>query len=229
MPRHRGFAHDPEPIPEEYDVDLQVALDRLPLDRATGLTRAVAARTDWIEAGTSMVKQFGQQGLREIVAAADGTPVLADLKTADDVRFEFEMAFAAGAASVTVLGLAPDVSIDLAVQVTGEHDRELVVDLMGVDPDRVVELARRLPPRVRLAPHISKDAQAGGARVQDLLGDWPRGRRLALAGGLTAQDLPTLDDEPELRVIVGSAVTRADDPVAAVEELRRAAGKDTDA
>jgi 3-hexulose-6-phosphate synthase len=65
--------------------------------------------------------------------------------------------------------------------------------------------------------------------VQDLLGDWSRGRRLALAGGLTAQDLPTLADEPELRVIVGSAVTRADDPVAAVEELRRAAGKDTDA
>ena len=207
-------------------MDLQVALDRIPLDRAVAITEAVAGRTDWIEVGTSMVKQFGQDGLCEVVAAAAGTPVLADLKTADDVRFEFEMAFAAGARSVTVLGLAPDVSIDLAVEVTGEHECELVVDLMGLTRQRIEELAGRLPHRVRLAPHVSKDAQTSGQRVQDLLGPWSRGRRLALAGGLTARDLPALADEPELRVIVGSAVTRADDPVAAVEELRRAAGKD---
>lgn len=211
-------------------MDLQVALDRIPLDRAVAITEAVAASTDWVEVGTSMVKQFGQSGLCEVVAAAAGTPVLADLKTADDVRFEFEMALAAGAKSVTVLGLAPDVSVDLAVEVTGEHDCELVVDLMGLTRQRIEQLADRLPQRVRLAPHVSKDAQGGGSqtgqRVQDLLGPWSRGRRLALAGGLTAEDLPALADEPELRVIVGSAVTRADDPLAAVQELRRAAGKD---
>lgn len=210
-------------------MDLQVALDRLPLARAVAITEAVSTRTDWVEVGTSMIKQFGQDGLREVVAAAGGTPVLADLKTADDVRFEFEMAFAAGAGSVTVLGLAPDISIDLAVEVADEHGRELVVDLMGLSPQRIEELAARLPQRIRLAPHVGKDAQrgAGSTRVQDLLGPWSRGRRLALAGGLTAEDLPALSDEPELRVIVGSAVTKADDPAAAVEELRRAAGKDT--
>jgi len=210
-------------------VDLQVALDRLPLARAIAITELVGSRTDWVEVGTSMIKQFGQDGMREVVAAAGGTPVLADLKTADDVRFEFEMAFAAGARSVTVLGLSPDVSIDLAVEVTAEHDRELVVDLMGLTRQRIGQLAARLPQRVRLAPHVSKDAQraSGGRRVQELLGLWSHGRRLALAGGLTAQDLPALADEPELRVIVGSAVTKAGDPAAAVEELRRAAGKDT--
>ena len=210
-------------------MDLQVALDRLPLARAVAITEAVAARTDWVEVGTSMIKQFGQDGLREVVAAAGRTPVLADLKTADDVRFEFEMAFAAGATSVTVLGLAPDASIRLAVEVAGEHGCELVVDLMGLTRQRIEELAARLPQHTRLAPHVSKDAQreAGRRRVQDLLGPWSRGRRLALAGGLTAQDLPALADEPELRVIVGSAVTKAGDPAAAVEELRRAAGKDT--
>ena len=208
-------------------MELQVALDRLALDRAVALTETVASRTDWIEVGTSMVKQFGQAGLRDVVAAAAGTPVLADLKTADDVRFEFEMAFAAGARSATVLGLAPDVSIDLAVEVTDEHGCELVVDLMGLTQQRIEELAGRLPRQVRLAPHISKDAQGrDGRRVQDLLGPWSRGRRLALAGGLTAGDLPAFADEPELRVIVGSAVTKAGDPAAAVEELRRAAGKD---
>jgi 3-hexulose-6-phosphate synthase len=206
-------------------VELQVALDRIPLDHATALTESVAVRVDWIEVGTSLIKQFGEAGLRRIVAVAGATPVLADLKTADDVRFEFEMAFAAGARSVTVLGLAPEVSIDTAVDVTEQHDRELVVDLMGLPGDRVEHLARRLPSRVVLAPHVSKDAQGGGTKVQDLLGPWSQGRRLALAGGLTAADLPALSGEPDLRVVVGSAVTKAADPVAAVEELLRAAGR----
>lgn len=207
-------------------MEIQVALDRIPLDRAVDLTARVAARVDWMEVGTSLIKQFGEVGLRQVVAAAGSTPVLADLKTADDVRFEFEMAFAAGTTSVTVLALAPDVSIDLAVEVTGEHDCELVVDLMGLTQDRIADLAQRLPDRVRLAAHVSKDAQTTGQRVQDLLGPWAHGRRLALAGGLTAKDLPALIEERDLRVIVGSAVTGAADPVAAVEELRLAAGKD---
>lgn len=204
-------------------MELQVALDRIPLDQAIRITEAVAGRTDWIEFGTSLVKQFGQDGLRRVVDAAAETPVLADLKTADDVRFEFEMAFAAGARSVTVLGLAPDITVEAAVVVTEEHDRELVVDLMGLTSERIEDLAERLPQRVVLAPHVGKDAQRSGQRVQDQLGPWSRGRRLAIAGGLTAEDLPALADVPDLRVIVGSAVTKAADPVAAVEELRRAA------
>ena len=207
-------------------MDLQVALDRIPLERALDITSMVAPRTDWIEVGTSLIKQFGQEGLRQVVAAAGPTPVLADLKTADDVRFEFETAFAAGAKSVTVLGLAPDVSIDVAIEVTGEHDAELVVDLMGLPQGRIEQLAGRLPRRVRLAPHVSKDAQGGGQHARDLLGAWSHDRRLAIAGGLTAKDLPALPGGPDLRVIVGSAVTQANNPLAAVEELRLAAGKE---
>lgn len=207
-------------------MDIQVALDRIPLDRAVRITGEVAALTDWIEMGTSMIKQFGEAGLRSVVAAAGATPVLADLKTADDVAFEFRMAHDAGARGVTVLGLAPRVSVDRAVAVTPDLGLELVVDLMGLDAERIEELAASLPEDVRLAPHVSKDAQGSGQRVQDLLGSWSTGRRLALAGGLTADDLPALRGLPDLRVIVGSAVTAADDPAAAVDRLREAAGKD---
>lgn len=207
-------------------MDIQVALDRITLDRAVGITGDIARRTEWVEVGTSLIKQFGEAGLRAVVAAAGDTPVLADLKTADDVEFEFRMAHGAGARGVTVLGLAPRVSVDRAVQVSADLGLELVVDLMGLDADRVAELAGSLPAEVRLAPHVSKDAQGSGQRVQDLLGSWSTGRRLALAGGLTADDLPALRALPDLRVIVGSAVTAADDPVAAVDRLREAAGKD---
>jgi 3-hexulose-6-phosphate synthase len=209
-------------------MEIQIALDRIPLDRAVDITHRVADRVDWIEVGTSLVKEFGQAGLREVVAAAGSTPVLADLKTVDDVAFEFALAFAAGARSVTVLGLAPEVTLDRAVEVAAAAERELVVDLMGVGPQQAARLADRLPDEVVLAPHVSKDAQGTGARVQDQLGPWSRGRRLALAGGLTAPDLVALRGVARLRVIVGSAVTRATDTHAAVDELRRAAGLEHD-
>lgn len=207
-------------------MELQVALDRIPRDRALGITRDVARLADWIEVGTSLVKQYGTAGVSEVVAAAGDTPVLADLKTVDDVEFELALAYDAGARSATVLGLAPWVSIETAVRVAGERDRELVVDLMGLTKEQVADLARRLPAEVVLAPHVSKDMQAGGARPTELLGPWAEGRRLALAGGLTADDLSRLRDVPGLRVVVGSAVTKAADPTAAVQELLRAAGRE---
>ncbi|MGN6574323.1 MAG: orotidine 5'-phosphate decarboxylase / HUMPS family protein [Nocardioides sp.] len=207
-------------------MDIQVALDRLPLDRAVEIAALTAPHAEWIEVGTSLIKQFGEAAIRRVVEASEGTPVLADLKTVDDVRFEFGVAFDSGAQGVTVLGLAPEVTLDGAVEAAGGRGAELVVDLMGLTPRRVEELAARLHAEVVLAPHVSKDAQAGGARVQDLLGDWATGRRIALAGGLTAEDLPSLREVPGLRVIVGSAVTKAGDPLAALMELRRAGGKE---
>ena len=183
----------------------------------------MAPLADWIEVGTSLVKRYGVDGLAQVVDAAGGTPVLADLKTADDAAYEFALAYDAGAASATVLGLAADVTLDTAVRIADERGREVVVDLMELPPARRAALAARLPAHVVLAAHVGKDAQASGCARSTCSAPWADGRRLALAGGLTAADLPALADLPDVRVIVGSAVTKADDPVAAVQELRAAA------
>jgi 3-hexulose-6-phosphate synthase len=208
-------------------MELQVALDRIPIDRAIAITAQVAAHVDWIEVGTSLVKQYGEAGLRQIVEAASDTPVLADLKTADDVRFEFEMAFRAGARSATVLGLAPHVTIERAVAICDEHERELMVDLMGLDAARTRELTGALPQRVVLAAHLSKDSQGAGSRPSALLGEWAKDRRVAVAGGLGSADLRALRAWPQLRVIVGSTVTQADDPLATVHDLLAASGRES--
>ncbi|HEX6499138.1 MAG TPA: orotidine 5'-phosphate decarboxylase / HUMPS family protein [Micromonosporaceae bacterium] len=207
-------------------MEIQVALDRMSLDQARRITAEVAAHVDWIEVGTSLLKEYGKAGLQAVVESAGATPVLADLKTVDDVRWELALAYGAGARSVTVLGLAPRVTVDTAVEVSAEWGRELVVDLMGLDDGQIAALAAGLPGTVVLAAHVSKDAQAAGERALTLLGPWAAGRRVALAGGLTAADLPGLVDWPDLRVIVGSAVTKASDPLDAVRELRRSCGKD---
>ncbi|HET6634619.1 MAG TPA: orotidine 5'-phosphate decarboxylase / HUMPS family protein, partial [Streptomyces sp.] len=89
-------------------LQIQIALDRMPLGRAVDLTGRVAPCADWIEVGTSLVKEFGMSAVRAVVDAAGGVPVLADLKTADDAAYEFTLAFDAGASSATVLGIASD-------------------------------------------------------------------------------------------------------------------------
>jgi 3-hexulose-6-phosphate synthase len=205
-------------------MELQVALDRMPSAAALDVVASVAPHVDWIEVGTSMIKRDGAAFIRAAVAAAGDTPVLADLKTADDARWELTMAYDAGARSATVLGLAPATTIDTAVAVAQQRGLELVVDLMGLDAGARAGLAERLPRDVVLAAHVSKDTQAAGASPLDQLGAWANHRKVAVAGGLTAADIPSLAGR-DVRVIVGSAVTASPDPFAAVQEILEAAAR----
>jgi 3-hexulose-6-phosphate synthase len=204
-------------------MQLQIALDRIPLDQALDVTRAVAPYADWIEVGTSLIKRYGMDGVSAVVDAAGGKPVLADLKTADDSAYEFTLAFDAGASSATVLALAEDVTIDTAVRTAADRGAETVVDLMVVPESRRQQLAARLPGQVVLAAHVGKDAQAAGADPAALLGDWATGRHVAVAGGLDAAGVAALAGVENLRAIVGSAITGADDPVEAARAVRAAA------
>lgn len=204
-------------------MQLQIALDRMPLRRAIDITRAVAPYADWIEVGTSLIKHYGMDAVAQVVEAAGGSPVLADLKTVDDAAFEFGLAFDAGASSATVLALSDDVTVDTAVRIAAERGREAVVDLMVVPEVRRSALAARLPAHVVLAAHIGKDAQRPGANPTQLLGSWASTRPVAVAGGLGARALAGLGAVPNLRAIVGSAITGADDPVAAARAVRAAA------
>lgn len=201
-------------------MELQIALDRIPRERALALARALAPSADVVEVGTSLIKAHGMELVREIVAAAAPTPVLADLKTADDAATEFGMAFEAGARSATVLAVAHDATVEKAIRTAHEHGAETVVDLMATTEERRARLAADLPDDVVLAAHVAKDVQAAHAGPASLLGQWAGGRRLALAGGLGADDLAALAAIPRLRVIVGSAVTGAADPLAAAQQLR---------
>ena len=201
-------------------VGLQIALDRIPLDRAVQITTGVRGLADWIEVGTSLVKQHGMPGVARIVEAAGDTPVLADLKTADDARTEVLMAAAAGARSVTVLGLAGPATLATAIAVSQDCGIELMIDLMQLDEAARARVASVTPANAVLAAHVPKDAQTEHTDATALLGNWAAGRRLALAGGLGVADVPAVAQWGDVRLIVGSAVTASTDPVAAATALR---------
>lgn len=201
-------------------MQLQVALDRIELDEAVGIAEVVAPYADWIEVGTSLIKRYGMRSVTEVVACAGNTPVLADLKTADDARTEFGMAFEHGARAATVLAVAGDTTIDRCVEFTAESGGETVLDLMEVTPQRRAGLLDRLPPEVVFAAHVPKDAQQAGGGVAESLGSWARGRAIAVAGGLDEDDIARLREQfPAVRVIIGSAVTKAPSPREAASRM----------
>lgn len=202
-------------------MELQFALDRMPLDDAVRVTAEIAPYADWIEVGTSLIKRYGMAAVTAVVGAAGATPVLADTKTADDAVTEFDMCRAAGASAATVLGATSDATLHACVSFAERTGMDVVLDLLAVTDERRDDLLRRLPEHVVFTPHIGKDAQVLGRPAVGALAGWARHRRAALAGGLTVAHLPALAAMyPHLRVIVGSAVTRADDPAVAAVELR---------
>jgi 3-hexulose-6-phosphate synthase len=203
-------------------VSLQIALDRIPLERAETITAEVSGVADWIEVGTSLIKRYGMPGVARIVAAAGGTPVLADMKTADDAKTEILMAAEAGATSVTVLGLSTPATLEVAVLAAAENGIELMVDLMALNATGRARVAAVMPASAVLAAHVPKDAQRADTDAAALLGDWATGRRLALAGGLGVADVPTVARWGDVRLIVGSSVTAAADPLSAATALRSA-------
>jgi 3-hexulose-6-phosphate synthase len=192
-------------------IELQVALDRLPLERAVEIARDVAPYADWIEVGTSLIKAHGTTAIERIVAAAGDTPVLADAKIADDAAYEVALCLDAGARAVTVLAVAEDATVDAVVA-----RADTVIDLMATTPERRDALVARHD--AIFSVHVGKDAQRAGRSVFDELGPWADGKRLAVAGGLQPHDVRRL--APGTRAIVGAAITGAPDPVAAMKEFR---------
>ena len=118
-------------------------------------------------------------------------------------------------------------TLDTAVRVADERGREVVVDLMELPPARRAVLAARLPAARR--PRRARRARTPRRRAC--------ARSTCSARGPTAAGWRSRADSPlptcprsrtcsDVRVIVGSAVTKADDPVAAVQELRAATRPD---
>lgn len=183
------------------------------LPAAVEIAAGVAPYADWIEVGTSLIKRYGMRSVSEVVGAAGTTPVLADLKTADDAATEFGMAFEHGARAATVLAVAANATIDRCVGTSADAGAQPVLDLLETTPLRRDTLLERLPTEVVFSAHVGKDAQTSGSGVETALGSWVRGRSVAVAGGLGLPEVVRLRTAyPGLRVVVGSSITSAPDP-----------------
>ncbi|HJT55681.1 MAG TPA: orotidine 5'-phosphate decarboxylase / HUMPS family protein [Ktedonobacteraceae bacterium] len=195
-------------------MQLQVALDRLTLDDAVRMATSVEQYADWIEVGTSLIKEFGMESVRRIRQAVPRARILADIKTNDEARYEFELCFASGADAATVMGAAPDATIEICLSAARQQGKQVLIDLLGTTTERQQALLKYRD--AIFGVHVSKDVQESGAgsriSIASRLPDWAAEYQVAIAGGIGLDDIPELGARlPSLTVIVGSAITGAAD------------------
>jgi 3-hexulose-6-phosphate synthase len=205
-------------------MQLQVALDRLALEEAVRLAQSVAPYTDYIEVGTSLTKEFGVESVKRMRQVLPDARILADIKTNDEARYEFELYYAAGADSATVMGSAPNATIKTCLDVARERNRQVMIDLLGTSDERQRELLAFR--EAIFGVHVSKDVQEASGQavpIASRLPDWAAEHKVAIAGGIGLADIPALGERlPDLIVIVGSAISGAADPVAAARSFAEA-------
>lgn len=202
-------------------MQLQVAIDRLTLTDATALAQQLDGKTDIIEMGTSLVKDYGYQGIVAMRTAIQHSQLLVDLKTIDEGAYEFRQGFKAGADILTVMGAASEATLAAVYAVTQETGKTMMIDLMETSVEKQRQIAG-FPQAIYCLHHSTdrQDKMAPDSTVAAFHEQFPDLAHLAIAGGidqtgaaaLTAQKLTDI-------VIVGSAITKSADPVAAAEEM----------
>ncbi|WP_458780600.1 3-hexulose-6-phosphate synthase [Arthrobacter sp. D3-16] len=203
---------------------LQVAMDVLTVEAALDLAGKVAEYVDIIELGTPLVKNAGLSAVTAVKTAHPDKIVFADMKTMDAGELEAEIAFAAGADLVSVLGSADDSTIAGAVKAAKAHNKGIVVDLIGV-ADKVARAkeARALGAQF-IEFHAGLDEQAKpGYNLDVLLTAGGEAQvPFSVAGGVNLSTIEAVQRAGADVAVVGGSIYSADDPAVAAKELRAA-------
>ena len=204
---------------------LQLALDFVDLKRAIKSAQAgIAGGVDWLEVGTPLIKSEGLQAVRELRSLFPDVTVVADMKIMDAGRIEVETAAKAGANIVDVLGAASDATIRECIQAGKNYGARIVVDLIAVkDPVSRAKKVEKFGADY-ITVHCSIDEQMEGKDPFETL------RRVAeavslpvgVAGGISSETAPRALEAGASIVIVGGAITKAVDPVAAARIIKKA-------
>lgn len=95
---------------------IQLALDRMDINQAIQITQQVEKYIDWIEVGTSLIKEFGIKSIEAIKRAFPSKMIVADTKTMDNAVYECNLCFEAGADVMTVMGVAPLMTVEACLK-----------------------------------------------------------------------------------------------------------------
>lgn len=204
---------------------LQVALDLTLGDRALAIAAdAVKGGVDWIEAGTPLIKSEGMEIVRRLKKMFPSHTIVADMKTIDIGGAEVEIAAKSGADVVVILGVSSDPTITEAILSARQYGAKVMVDLFNVRDKitRAREVERMGADYICV--HVGVDEQmVGGTPISELRGLAEAMRiPIAAAGGINSETAPRIIKAGALIVIVGGAIIKAKDVVAASRAVKKA-------
>lgn len=202
---------------------LQIAVDRVSLQHALDLARAVKGVVDIFEVGTSLIKDYGMDAVQQIRQQLPNTTLLADIKTMDEGAYEFEAAYDAGGNLATVMGAASLATVSACYEVAKQRQRDIMIDLLEVSDERIKENLLRFDEAL-FCVHLSVDGGEEGveAKLQHFVKSHPNLSRVAVAGGVRLEQVPVLKKHPVEVCVVGSAITKAESPRTAAEKFYQA-------
>ncbi|MDR0363001.1 MAG: orotidine 5'-phosphate decarboxylase [Planctomycetota bacterium] len=206
---------------------LQVALDFLDLERAVNLANeAVAGGTDWLEVGTPLLKSEGLEAIRKLRALFPSHVIVADLKTMDAGRIEFEAAAKAGANIAVVLAASADSTIQQCIETGHKYGLKTYCDTINIPSEH---LARRAAEVEKLGVdiigvHLPVDEQMLGLDALSQVRTLHEAVELplAVAGGVTSETAADMIRAGASIVIVGGALHKATDAQRAAAAIRKA-------
>lgn len=197
---------------KEVRLLLQLAIDD---PRHIGLAADLADLVDIIEVGTPLLKRFGLAAIATLKQAGGGTPILVDSKTVDGGAREAQMLFGAGAAFLTVLSTASSATHEAVSKVAAEFDAHVLVDTICAPalptssvnyPDRFAYVGLHLGTDRRLAGQTTAEHIDAIPAVREL------GYQVAIAGGISPDNIAAVVAAAPDLVIVGSAITHSQNP-----------------
>lgn len=201
---------------------LQIAIDRVPLDQAESFVEKLTPYGDIMEAGTSLIKDYGVSALSALKKLAPGITLLGDIKTIDEGDYEFRQGYKSGADILTVMGASSVATIEKCYQVAEQMGREMMIDLLECVPEKIDCIINF--PNAIYCLHTSVDKGATADPNGDILAfkkRFPSVRRIAIAGGINLEGIEKLRESSPEVVIVGSGITKAGDMALAAQNFRR--------
>lgn len=202
---------------------IQLAVDRVSIQKAIEYVKAVGEDIDIVEVGTSLIKDYGLVSVKTVKEAYPHKTILADMKVMDEGEYEFTAAYRAGADSVTVMGAASLKTIAACKKVANDMGKDYMIDLLEVDENKLDEIVKAAEDGV-FCVHLPSDRKGQGlwelieASLKSLKGV----RRLAVAGGVSLDSIGFIKKAGFEIVIVGSAITGSEDMTLAARKFYQA-------
>jgi 3-hexulose-6-phosphate synthase/6-phospho-3-hexuloisomerase len=212
---------------------LQVALDLEDLKDALDIAGQVGPFIDIIEAGTPLIKSEGINAVRILKDTFSEKLICADLKTADAGYLEVKMAAKAKADIISILADAYDTTIEEALRASYEYKVDIMADLIvSRSPikrlEEIMDLNYKGKKLTYALAHSGLDRQSSRrAPLTEIesMAKIPNHPKLAIAGGIRAIDIKSIMKFPIAIIIVGGAITHAQNPTMVAEEIKRLINK----
>jgi bifunctional enzyme Fae/Hps len=210
---------------------LQIALDNPAIESAINVIHELPQSDGIIlEAGTPLIKSCGLKAIRQLRSIVKDLFLIADLKTLDACRLEVDKAMEAGADGVVVSGLASSDQVEEFILEAKRVGIYSIVDMMAVSaPSTLLDKLKFLPHVVILHRGIDQEetTRTRWDLVKDTKKKYPH-LLIAVAGGITPNDVSTALQSGADIIIVGRYITQARDVRRATLEFTKVLGEDID-